>query len=82
MWAIAVMASSNMLVVLLTLGVKALRVVGKRRVEARSRRLESALADSLVTGEPSPDLLRPEAFEGHEQVKAPPRSDLAAARPR
>src|SRR5918998_3835120 len=57
-WALAIMIVLNVLMVALTLGTKALRSFRKRRIESRSRRLETLLDDSLAKMEVHPDLRR------------------------
>jgi len=52
------MAVLNVLVIALTLGVKAGRAVHKRRTKARTQTLEFFLGESLATGEIHPALLR------------------------
>jgi len=44
----------NVLMVALTIGTKALRAVRGRKTESSVRKLESALDNSLVTGEATP----------------------------
>jgi HEAT repeat protein len=51
------MAVLNVLMVALTIGTKALRGVRGRRTKASTDALESALDNSLITGEIHPDLL-------------------------
>src|SRR3712207_1329906 len=58
LWAVLVMAALNVLMIAFTLGVKALRAFGRRRIKARNKRLESALGESLDSGEIHPGLLR------------------------
>ena len=58
LWAVVVMAALNVLMVAITLGVKALRAVHRRRTDARTRRLEFALGESLDSGEVHPGLRR------------------------
>jgi len=58
LWAVVVMAALNVLMVAITLGVKALRAVHRRRTDARARRLEFALGESLDNGEVHPGLRR------------------------
>ncbi len=48
----------NVLLVALTLGTKVLRSFRKRKIETRTRRLESLLDDSMATMEVHPDLRR------------------------
>ncbi len=48
----------NVLLVALTLGTKALRSFRKRKIETRTRRLESLLDDSMATMVVHPDLRR------------------------
>ncbi len=57
LWAVAVMAVLNVLMVALTIGTKALRSARGRRTKSSTRKLESALDSSLATGEVHPDLL-------------------------
>ena len=57
LWAVAFMVALNVLMVALTVGTKALRVARKRRTGASTRKLESALDESLMGGEVHPDLL-------------------------
>jgi HEAT repeat protein len=47
----------NLLMVALTIGTKVMRAVRRRRTQASTRKLESALDSSLITGETHPDLL-------------------------
>ena len=56
LWAVVVMLSLNVLMVALTLLTKALRSLRQRGTKARIRRLESALDESLATGEVHPGL--------------------------
>ena len=58
LWAVVVMLSLNVLMVALTLLTKALRSLRQRGTKARIRRLESALDESLATGEVHPGLRR------------------------
>ena len=58
LWAVAVMALLNVAMVALTLGVKAVRTVHKRRTKASTEKLEAALDESLATGELRRNLLR------------------------
>ncbi len=55
-WAVVIMAILNILVVGLTLGTKALRVISKHHAKRRTERLEEALDSSLETEEIHPDL--------------------------
>lgn len=57
LWAVVAMIVLNMVLVTLTLGIKAMRSFRERTTEKRRRRLESALDDSLATGEVHPDLI-------------------------
>lgn len=57
-WAIALMIVLNVLVVVITIGVKALRSVGRRRIASETTKIEAALEESLASGEVHPDLLR------------------------
>jgi HEAT repeat protein len=57
LWTIAVMGVLNVLMVLLTIGVKTARTVKERGLEARSARLEAALDELLLTGDVGPELL-------------------------
>ncbi|WP_228282444.1 HEAT repeat domain-containing protein [Rubrobacter tropicus] len=57
LWTIAVMGVLNVLMVLLTLGVKMSRTVKQRGLEARAATLEAALDESLLTGRADPELL-------------------------
>ena len=57
LWAVGGMAVLNLLMVALTIGTKALRGVRGRRTKASTDKLESALDNSLITGETHPDLL-------------------------
>ncbi|HEV2742697.1 MAG TPA: HEAT repeat domain-containing protein [Rubrobacter sp.] len=57
LWAVAFMVALNVLMVALTIGTKALRRARARRTESTTRKLESALDDSLMGGEVHPDLL-------------------------
>ncbi len=57
LWAVGVMVVLNLLMVALTIGTKAMRAVRGRRTQASTRKLESALDNSLITGETHPDLL-------------------------
>jgi HEAT repeat protein len=57
LWAVGAMAVLNVLMVALTIGTKALRGVRGRRTKASTDALESALDNSLITGEIHPDLL-------------------------
>ena len=57
LWAVGGMVVLNVLMVALTIGTKALRSSRTRRTESSTRKLESALDNSLVTGEAHPDLL-------------------------
>jgi hypothetical protein len=55
-WAVVIMAILNILVVGLTLGTKALRVISKHHAKRRTERLEEALDSSLEMEEIHPDL--------------------------
>ena len=57
LWAVGGMAVLNLLMVALTIGTKALRGVRGRRTKGSTDKLESALDNSLITGETHPDLL-------------------------
>ena len=57
LWAVVIMVVLNVLMVALTLGTKAARSLRVRRTKSSTRRLESALDDSLATGRIHPDLL-------------------------
>lgn len=57
LWAVGGMAVLNLLMVALTIGTKALRGVRGRRTKRSTDKLESALDNSLITGETHPDLL-------------------------
>ena len=57
LWTIAVMGALNVLMVLLTLGVKTARTIKQRELEARSATLEAALDELLLTGNAGPELL-------------------------
>ena len=57
LWAVGGMAVLNLLMVALTIGTKALRGLRGRRTKASTDKLESALDNSLITGETHPDLL-------------------------
>lgn len=57
-WAILIMVVLNVLMVVVTIGVKAIRTVERRRVESGTRKIEAALEESLATGEAHPDLRR------------------------
>ncbi len=57
LWAVAVMAVLNVLMVALTIGTKAVRSARARRTKSSNRKLEAALDSSLATGEVHPDLL-------------------------
>ncbi len=59
MWTITVMAVLNVLLVVLTLGLKTVRIVNRRGLEARSGEFEAALNDLILTGNAAPILLRP-----------------------
>jgi HEAT repeat protein len=59
LWTIAVMAILNVFMVVLTLGLKTVRIVNRRNLEARSGELEAALDDLILTGDAAPILLRP-----------------------
>ena len=54
LWAVGVMIVLNLLMVALTIGTKAMRAVRGRRTQASTRKLESALDNSLITGEATP----------------------------
>src|SRR5215207_8177070 len=56
LWAVAVMVALNVMMVAVTLGVKAARVLHRRRTKARIGRLESALDESLISAEIHPTL--------------------------
>jgi HEAT repeat protein len=56
LWAVVVMVVLNVVLIALTIGVKVLRSVRKRSTKSRVSRLESALDDSLATGELDPGL--------------------------
>lgn len=56
MWAVVAMVVLNVMLIALTIGVKVLRSVKKRSTKSRVSRLESALDDSLATGELDPGL--------------------------
>ena len=56
--AISLMILLNVLMVMLTLGIKALRSVRQRTTESRKRRLETALENSIFSGETDPTLLK------------------------
>ncbi|HEV2743771.1 MAG TPA: HEAT repeat domain-containing protein, partial [Rubrobacter sp.] len=57
LWAVGIMALLNVLVVMLTVGTKALRGLRRRRTRRSTSKLEEALDESLITGEAHPDLL-------------------------
>ncbi len=57
LWAVGGMAVLNLFMVALTIGTKALRGLRGRRTKASTDKLESALDNSLITGETHPDLL-------------------------
>ena len=57
LWTIVVMGVLNVLMILLTLGVKMARNARKRGLEARSTELEAALDELLVTGDAGRELL-------------------------
>ena len=57
-WALAAIIVLNALMVVLTLGTKALRAFRKRRIESRTRRLEAFLDESLVKMKVHPNLRR------------------------
>lgn len=57
LWTIAVMGVLNVFMVLLTLGVKMVRTIKQRGLEARSARLEAALDDLLLTENAGSELL-------------------------
>ena len=57
LWALVVMVLLNVAMVALTLGVKAARTRRQRKTKASRERLESALDESLATGEIHPGLL-------------------------
>lgn len=56
--AILLMILLNVLMVVLTLGVKALRSVRQRTIKSRTRRLENALENSIFSEETDPALLK------------------------
>ncbi|MDQ3317196.1 MAG: HEAT repeat domain-containing protein, partial [Actinomycetota bacterium] len=58
LWAVGFMIVLNLFMVALTMGTKALRAVRGRKTKSSVRKLESALDNSLVTGEAHPDLLQ------------------------
>lgn len=58
LWAAVVMVALNLVMVALTLGVKAARSVRKRQTKARIARLETALDESVASGEVHPGLRR------------------------
>ena len=57
LWAVVAMIVLNVVIVTLTLGIKAVRSLNERTTEKRIKELESALDDSLATGEVHPDLI-------------------------
>lgn len=57
LWAVEAMVVLNVVMVALTIGTKALRGARGRRTKASTDKLESALDNSLITGEIHPDLL-------------------------
>jgi HEAT repeat protein len=59
LWVVAVMAIFNVLMVVLTLGLKLARDVNRRSLEAKSVRFEAALNDLILTGDTDPILLHP-----------------------
>lgn len=58
LWAVAVMVGLNVMMIAVTLGIKAARVLRRRRTKTRIERLEAALDQSLLSGEVPPGLLR------------------------
>jgi HEAT repeat protein len=56
LWAVTVMAALNVMMIAVTLGVKAARGLRRRRIKARIERLEAALDYSLLSGEVHPAL--------------------------
>ena len=56
LWAVAIMALLNVLMVVMTVGVRAMRSIRRRREKARRHRLEAALEHSLFSDEVHPDL--------------------------
>ncbi len=58
LWAVVLMVVLNVVLVTLTLGTKVVRSVRERTTKSRMNRLESALDESLVSGEVHPGLLR------------------------
>lgn len=59
LWVVAAMVALNVVMILLTLGLKTARIVRRRDLKARSGRFEAALNDLILTGEADPVLLRP-----------------------
>lgn len=57
LWAVGIMVALNVLMVVLTVGTKAARGLRGRRTKTSTSKLESALDESLITGETHPDLL-------------------------
>lgn len=58
LWAVTVMIALNVLMIAVTLGVKAARALRRRRTNARIERLEAALDYSLLSDKVHPALLR------------------------
>ncbi len=58
MWAVVVMAVLNVLIVVLTIGVKTLRFFKRRSLRKHAGKLEGALDSSLASGEVHPRLQR------------------------
>lgn len=59
LWVVAGMVALNVLMILLTLGLKTARTVRRRDLETRAVRFEAALNDLILTGQTDPVLLRP-----------------------
>lgn len=57
-WAILLMISLNVLMVVVTIGIKALRSISRRQTASSASKIEAALDESLETGEVHPDLRR------------------------
>jgi HEAT repeat protein len=57
LWAVTVMVALNLMMIAVTLGIKAARVLRRRRTKTRIERLEAALDYSLISDEVHPGLL-------------------------
>jgi HEAT repeat protein len=56
LWAVTVMFALNVMMIAVTLGIKAARVLRRRRTQTKIERLEAALDQTLISGEVPPAL--------------------------